>query len=389
MPSQAIEAPSWFAPVQALTCAYGALLLLALYLRGHSPSDAKRERDQGLLFLACALGTWALAALVADPHEVDLWGECLSIVNSAFLLLAIRVMDHVPAGVQRLPMRSWASGVAAVCAATIVATLTLRDGPRPELLLSTATLVFLLIAFWRAFERRSFFALSLLSAVALLVELAAQWTSALRVSLPGFDSYVLVFGAKIMLVLTYLALAYTASDERDAVESPAAEPDAGGHASAPSDEPRADAAITLADARRATLSFELDADGHPCIALRCAGRAPQIVRPAPAPFLVLLDLAVARRLAPPDGGWRVPADVDRSSKAVQVAVSKVHTALGLGRSKGWFLVEARPGNKDERRLTLAREQIVVDPRLETIAELRPILQRLSAPGAPSVSPFSG
>jgi hypothetical protein len=230
----------WYFELQTFICLFSALILYAMWRRGIPKADKVADEflhDSGLLWLGRAVLVWSIAGAWPllhylpgcenigqsdEPFSLSIIRECLSTLNSAFLLLAIAHFEHGWKGLKRFQNKEW--HVRIIATAIIVALLIVLTPPTPsflratpEFILSLATVFILAWALFESFIERSFKILAYLSAFASLVMLATQVTDYLiklgfiennSPILPEWQC-VLLLASKTIVIFTILSLPMT------------------------------------------------------------------------------------------------------------------------------------------------------------------------------------
>ena len=219
--------PIWYAVAQGALCLSTAWAILALYARGTpvrqgEPAPAQ-ARDAGLLWLGIAVALWgAVGGLLLLPlpeAAAQALRTLLSSANSACLLISASHLDYGPALLQRASeYRRWNHAALGGSLAVALLTLALYAalGPAaylarlPDFVLSAVTLLLYGFGLFRSFHRRGFAPLSLLAAVAVALQFAAQLPEIIDESalgLSGERRWILNLVSKSMVLIAFLSLA--------------------------------------------------------------------------------------------------------------------------------------------------------------------------------------
>ncbi len=183
---------------QIVVCTFAFIALFAIHRRT-TKNQERRQRDNGLLWLSLAILTWSFSGLIdvnyahaltlTDPvPQTSYQGlrSIFSIVNSAFILLALPQFKHIPRPIQYLiKSDGWRLTVGVSFALSAIMTLMmyldLIIPSQPnfiyfiDLLYAIFTLSFLGIILWSSFAKRGLKILAYLSALSILFTLIAQF----------------------------------------------------------------------------------------------------------------------------------------------------------------------------------------------------------------------
>jgi hypothetical protein len=219
--------PIWYAVAQGTLCLSTAWAILALYARGTpvrqgEPAPAQ-ARDAGLLWLGLAVAIWGvvggLLLLPLPEGAAQALRTLLSSANSACLLISASHLDYGPTLLQRASeYRRWnhAALIGSLVVALITIALYAALGPAayvarlPDFVLSAVTLLLYGFGLFRSFHRRGFAPLSLLAAVAVALQFAAQLPEIVdeaALGLSGERRWILNLVSKSMVLIAFLSLA--------------------------------------------------------------------------------------------------------------------------------------------------------------------------------------
>ncbi len=219
---------------QFVVCAFAFAALLSIHLHIEK-NHREGKKDLGLLWLSIAIMVWSLSGLIDIVHARDLQADdtwldavdyqginsVLSIVNSAFILLALPQFKHIPRYFENI-VRSegwrltvWTTFVlSALITALMFLQVIIPAQPNfisfVDLLYAMFTLSFLGIILWSSFEHRGLKTLAYLSAVCILFTLVAQF---LKLADDIFWSIFFNCVFKTVLIVLFFALALSWVEE--------------------------------------------------------------------------------------------------------------------------------------------------------------------------------
>ncbi len=215
--------PDWYSLSQTIICAVGAMALYSLWSR--TEEDPSR-RDPCWLWLGHAVAIWSFVGLaifslgrlgfsVRDINSVRTFS---SILNSAFLLLAVAYFDYGPSKLKIMQAKPvWRYLVIGL--GIIMAFLVVLTGETfPDVGLSMFTLGLTAYGLFISFTRREFESLRWTSVVVVLLTLIAQIPEIDPSLLPEDIRFLLLLTSKTGLLVLFLCLSTTSVVEKS--ESP-------------------------------------------------------------------------------------------------------------------------------------------------------------------------
>ena len=190
---------------QIAVCLFSFVALFSIW-RHLTKNQENSDKDYGLLWLSIAVLTWAFSGVVevlfaehlavfsnqnanfgafnATPYEG--LKSILSLLNSAFILLALPCFKHIPKAIRPfLKSHSWNLVVGITFLFSVVMTIGIIVGvfvPKTtswvygiDVFFALFTIFFLTLILWESFDKRNLRALAVLSACCIFFTLAAQF----------------------------------------------------------------------------------------------------------------------------------------------------------------------------------------------------------------------
>lgn len=226
---------------QIVVCSFSFVALFSIW-RHLNPKELRSDKDYGLLWLAIAVLTWAISGGVevyfAESYRLFLLDNqndtgfdftffeglksILSLLNSAFILLALPCFKHIPKLIRPfLVSQSWNWLVGITFLFSVVMTLGMLVGvfvPKTtswiygiDVFFGLFTVFFLTLILWESFDKRNLRGLAVLSVACILFILAAQF-----LKLGDIEFWKVFFSCvfKTTLIMLFFALTFSWVDER-------------------------------------------------------------------------------------------------------------------------------------------------------------------------------
>lgn len=218
---------------QIVICVFSFIALLSIW-NYIVRENAQREKDYGLVWLSLAVLVWAFSGVVEvfyasslethlsknqnfdnfDKTKFEGMRSILSILNSAFILLAIPCFKHLPkniAGILKSEAWKWLVGITFFLSAlfTVFMLTGVTTPGRPTFINSVDsvygvfTLFFLGLILWTSFEKRNLKVLAWLSVICIATTLIAQ---VLKIFETDFWRIFFSCTFKTILILLFFAL---------------------------------------------------------------------------------------------------------------------------------------------------------------------------------------
>lgn len=217
---------------QMVICCFAFLALLSIW-RHITKGLLPKQRDYGLVWLSLAILVWALSGTLEvyyatdftdsqfDPTLYEGLKSMLSILNSAFILLALPRFKHIPITIRPVVQSdSWRWLVFSTFGFSAVLTLLMLMGvliPKRITLISSVdliyaifTLFFLGLTLWASFAKRGLKILAYLAVISIAFTLAAQ---ILKLGDSDFLKILLNCSFKTILIVLFFALALSWVEE--------------------------------------------------------------------------------------------------------------------------------------------------------------------------------
>lgn len=200
-----------------MTCIFGSVLLLTLWIRGISFNGS--NRDPGVLYLSMAVLIWGLIGMgllfQVCPRDWPL-NHCMATVmasnmSNAFLLLALAYFEYGPIQF-KIAQDDWKWHFSVLLAAIVIAVwVWVVDSAWPDFLLSLITLAILGASAYLTLQSHGFAGTAILAVLAtVFAALTRYWESMAPSTFPFHaDSewlWVLILTAKATLILLFLAV---------------------------------------------------------------------------------------------------------------------------------------------------------------------------------------
>ena len=215
--------PDWYSLSQAIICAVGAMALYSLWSR---TEEDPAQRDPCWLWLGHAVAIWAIVGLAIfslgrlgfSAGVINTIRTFASILNSAFLLLAVAYFDYGPSKLKIMQAKpGWrylVIGLAIVMAFLVV----LTGQSFPDVGLSIFTLCLTAYGLFISFTRREFESLRWAAVLVVLLTLVAQIPEIDPFIFPQEIRFLLLLSSKTGLLVMFLCLSTTSVVEKS--ESP-------------------------------------------------------------------------------------------------------------------------------------------------------------------------